>query len=113
LPTAVPNATNGLLTFGTGAGQISPDGSGNVALAANCITVTQVKQNALNNVTIDGVPLLQHIAIISAACAGQSTGVDVGTPVYDNINGSTPRISCNALNGNRSSVVLSLPSLPS
>lgn len=31
LPTAVPNAANGLLTFGTGAGQINVDGAGNAS----------------------------------------------------------------------------------
>lgn len=42
LPTASPNAAGGLPTFGTGAGQINPDGSGNVGLKASGIDLSQL-----------------------------------------------------------------------
>lgn len=68
LPTAAPNASGGLITFGTGAGQVTTDGTGRVLVAG------PVKKNtALNNFTFFMVQSLDH--------ASPATGLTVAVQV--------------------------------
>ena len=72
-----------------------------------------VQPSGLDAIAIEsGVNLPQAISIIAAACAGESSGVNAGSPVYQAINNpATTRISATASNGDRSSVTLTLPSI--
>lgn len=82
------------------------------SFAAGAITSAVMAANCLDSVVIEaGVNLPQAICAIAATTAGTSSGVSAGTPVYNGINTSTPRVSGVASNGNRSSITLNLPAI--
>jgi len=71
LPAVVPNAAGGLLTFGTGAGQINPDGTGqvpssNAALATN---YTADRAGKLDNIYSDTTHIDSDIIVLTADVA--------------------------------------------
>jgi len=71
LPAAVPNATGGLMTFGIGAGQINPDGTGqvpssNAALATN---YTADRAGKLDNIYSDTTHIDSDIIVLTADVA--------------------------------------------
>jgi hypothetical protein len=63
LPTAAPAASGGLPTFGTGAGQINPDGSGNVPIK---LSQTGLTVRALDSVADSALTVGD--ALVAAAC---------------------------------------------
>jgi hypothetical protein len=108
LPTAAPAAANGLITRGSGAGQIAPDGSGNVPLSATT-------DNAIADAVLDranaietGITLRQGMRYIAAALAGVLSGAGTGTIVIKAINNAgTTRITATVdASGDRSVIVL-------
>lgn len=115
--TAIPDtavSTNAsLITSGTGTAQISVSSGGVTVTTNNDKANYTLSSSGLNNVTIEtGCDARQAICIIAAACAGLSTGVDTGSPVFKGIgqsSGGTTRISATASAGNRSVVTLTLP----
>lgn len=89
LPTAAPNAANGLLTFGTGAGQINVDGAGNTAsnvtkwlgTAVTAVTAgtPDVNVKNINNVVAATPGLTGGIVIAGSNAATTFTTLNVGT----------------------------------
>jgi len=109
LPTAAPAAANGLITRGSGAGQIAPDGSGNVPLSATT-------DNAIADAVLDranaietGITVRLALRYMAAALAGVLSGAGTGTIVIKAINNAgTTRITATTdASGNRSVETLS------
>ncbi len=109
LPTAAPNAANGLITRGSGAGQIAPDGSGNVPLSATT-------DNAIADALLDradaievGLTPRQSLRANSAAMAGVLSGAGTNTVTIKGAGVATTRITATVdADGDRSAVVLNL-----
>jgi len=108
LPTAAPAAANGIITRGTGVGQIAPDGSGNVPLSATV-------ENAIADAILDranaietNITMRQALRYIAAAVDGVLSGAGTGTVTIQAIaNAGTNRITATVdASGNRSVIVL-------
>ncbi len=108
LPTAAAAAANGLLTRGTGVGQINPDGAGNVPLSATV-------ENAIADAILDranaietSITVRQALRYIAAAVDGVLSGAGTGTITIQAIgNAGTNRITATVdASGDRSVVVL-------
>lgn len=84
---------------------------GSVFTTASLANVS-LPAGGLDNIVIEsGINLPQAISLIGAVCAGKSSGVDVGSPVFDGMGNSTTRVSATASSGNRSAVTLTPPSI--
>jgi len=84
LPAAVPNAAGGLMTFGTGAGQINPDGTGKVpsSNAALAASYTADRAGKLDNLNVTVGSRSSHSAA-DVWTSGTRTLSSFGTLVAD------------------------------
>ena len=86
-------------------------GSGQVTVGINADkTGYALSSTGLDSISIEtGLNARQGLSLIGAACAGKSSGVDTGSPVYLGMGVATARISATASSGNRSVVTLNPP----
>lgn len=107
LPNAAAAASGGLLTFGTGSGQINPDGIGNVPLSATT-------DNAIADALLDrtagvetGMTVRQALRVILSAMAGKVSGAGTLTVTFRDTNDTKDRITATVdSSGNRTAVTL-------
>lgn len=113
LPVAAYASSAGLPTCGTGQYQIALAANGVVTVGTNNDkTGYALSAAGLDTIVVEtGCNLSQAVAEIAAVTCGASTGVDTGLPVYKGIGVGTTRLTCSASGGNRSSVVMTLPSI--